>query len=129
MKRHEQAVAGQLWVQGDRRMSAANVPLPGMANDSDAALLTAVVEPVEWQHRLEPESGPRPGQRVIIYPPELDQLQVVLSSDRSTWNIADGQEEACQRIVSGRDQFEHPPMFSSSNQEELKQQMDTGKLD
>jgi hypothetical protein len=30
MKHHEQAVAGQLWMQGDRKISAANVPLPGM---------------------------------------------------------------------------------------------------
>jgi hypothetical protein len=51
-KRYEQAVAGQLWMQGDRKMSAANVPLPGMANDSSAALLTAVVEAVEWKHAM-----------------------------------------------------------------------------
>jgi hypothetical protein len=116
-------------MQGDRKMSAANVPLPEMANDSDAALLTAVVEAVEWKHPLEPESGPRPGQRVIVYPTELDQLQAVLSTDRSTWNNSDGQGEACERIVSGMDQFEHPPMFFSSNQEELKQQMNTENID
>jgi hypothetical protein len=128
IKRHEQAVAGQLWMQGDKKMSAANVSLPGMANDSDAALLTAVVEAVEWKHPLEPDSGPRPGQRVIIYPPELDQLQAVLSTDRSAWNVADGQEEACERIVSGRDQFEHAPMFFSSDQEELRNQRNGEKI-
>jgi hypothetical protein len=36
--------------------------------------------------------------------------------------VADGQEEACERIVSARDNFEHPPIFLSTSQEELKHQ-------
>jgi hypothetical protein len=40
MKRNEQAVGGQLWMQGDRVMSATNVPLEGMANDSTSAVLS-----------------------------------------------------------------------------------------
>jgi hypothetical protein len=129
MKRHEQAVAGQLWMQGDGKMSGANVPLPGLANDSSAALLTAVVEPVEWKHPAEPPTGKRPGQRVVIYPPELDRLQSVLSTDKSQWDVADGPEEACERIASARDSFEHLPLFFTSDQEELKNQVDPSKID
>jgi hypothetical protein len=62
MKRHEQAIAGQLWMQSDRMMSEANVPLPGMANSTESALLTAVVEAVEWKHPLELPYIPRSGQ-------------------------------------------------------------------
>jgi hypothetical protein len=124
MKRHEQAVAGQLWMQGDRKMSAANVPLPGTVNDSSSALLTTVVEAVEWKHPAESPVGKRPGQRVVIYPPVLDRLQVVLSSDRSQWDVADGQEEACERIVSVRNSFERLPLLFSSDQEELKDYVD-----
>jgi hypothetical protein len=43
--------------------------------------------------------------------------------------MANGQEEAYERIVSARDQFKHPPMCFSSGQEELKSQMNTEKLD
>jgi hypothetical protein len=45
-------------MQGDRKMSAVNVPLPNMVN--------------EWKHPAENPVGRRPGQRVVIYPPELD---------------------------------------------------------
>jgi hypothetical protein len=38
MKRNEQALAGQLWIQGDRQMTATNVPAPGMANTRESAL-------------------------------------------------------------------------------------------
>jgi hypothetical protein len=116
-------------MQGDRKMSVDNVPLPGMANDSSAALLTAVVEAVEWKHPTELPTGKRPGQHVIVYPPELDRLQAVLSSERNAWDVAEGQEEACERIVSARDNFEHPPIFFSTDQEELKQYVDPAKID
>jgi hypothetical protein len=43
--------------------------------------------------------------------------------------VADGQEEACERIVSARDEFEHPPIFCATNQEELKHHVDPSKID
>jgi hypothetical protein len=107
-------------MQGDRKMSAGNVPLLDVANDSSAALLTAVVETVKWKHSVELSESMRPGQRVIIYPPELDRLQVVLSLEKSKWDVAGGQEEACERIVAARDSFEHQTIFFSSDQEDLK---------
>jgi hypothetical protein len=53
MKRNEQAVGGQLWMQGDRMTSATNVPLEGMANYGASAVLSAVGEAVEWRHATE----------------------------------------------------------------------------
>jgi hypothetical protein len=35
MKRNETAMAGQLWIQGDRKMAAANPPFEGMANTKE----------------------------------------------------------------------------------------------
>jgi hypothetical protein len=99
-----------------------------MANDSSAALLTAVVEAVEWKHPIELPTGKRPGQRVVIYPPEFGGLQAVLSSERSAWDVADGQGEACERIISAKDNLEHPPIFFSTNQEELKHHVDPSKI-
>jgi hypothetical protein len=95
-----------------------------MANDSSAGLLTAVVEAVEWKDPVELSESMRQGQRVIIYPPELDRLQVVLSLEKSMWDVADGQEEACERVVAARDSFEHQPIFFSSDQEDLKHHAD-----
>jgi hypothetical protein len=43
--------------------------------------------------------------------------------------VADGQEEACERIVSARDSFEHLPIFFTRDQEELKNQVDPSKID
>jgi hypothetical protein len=87
------------------------------------------VDGVEWKHPIELPTGKRAGQRVVIYPPELDRLQAVLSSERSALDVAVGQEEACERIVSARDNFDHPPMIFSTNQEELKHHVDPSKID
>jgi hypothetical protein len=93
------------------------------------ALLTAVVEAFEWKHPAENPVGKLRGQRVVIYPPELDRLQSVLSTDKSQWDVAHWQEEACERIVSARDSFEHLPLFFTSDQEELKNHVDLSKID
>jgi hypothetical protein len=56
MKRNETAMAGQLWIQGDRKMAAANPPFEGMANTKESAILSAVAEAVAWKNEaLEPE--------------------------------------------------------------------------
>jgi hypothetical protein len=81
MKRNETAMAGQLWIQGDRKMTAANPPFPRMANTKEAAILSAIAEAVAWKNEaLEPEDPPRKGQRVVIYLKDLVQLDAVLSS-------------------------------------------------
>jgi hypothetical protein len=79
MKREEQAIAGQLWVQGDRQMTASNIAPQGMANTRESALLYAVVEAVTWNHASQPDS-PRKWQRVIIFPRDLTQLDEFLST-------------------------------------------------
>jgi hypothetical protein len=64
MKRNETVIGGQLLMQGDRQMTASNVVIEGMANTREAAILSAAVEAVTWKHCLEPDEGPRKGQRV-----------------------------------------------------------------
>jgi hypothetical protein len=60
MKRGEAAVAGQLWTQGERRMTASNTVQQGMANTRESAILSAAVEAVIWTHALEKDiEGPR----------------------------------------------------------------------
>jgi hypothetical protein len=90
MKRNETAIGGQLWIQGDRQMTASNVVLEGMANTREAAILTAAVEAVAWKHCLEPDEGPRKGQRVVIYPKEITQLQEVLNTGDPNVDSEDG---------------------------------------
>jgi hypothetical protein len=46
MKKGEKAMAGQLWVQGDRMMTASNPTFDGIANSREAAVLTAAAEAV-----------------------------------------------------------------------------------
>jgi hypothetical protein len=68
MNRNETAMAGQLWMQGDRMMTAANPPFDGMVNSKEAAVLSAVAEAVVWKNEALELDGPRKGQRVVIYP-------------------------------------------------------------
>jgi hypothetical protein len=47
MKRHEERLGGQLWIQGSRTMTATNVPFEGMMDDATSVTLVAVAEAVE----------------------------------------------------------------------------------
>jgi hypothetical protein len=42
-------MAGQLWMQSDRKMTAANPAFDGMENTREAAILSAVAEAVVWR--------------------------------------------------------------------------------
>jgi hypothetical protein len=55
MKRNEEAIAGQLSMQGDRQMTASNKVAEGMVNSRESAILTAAGEAVTWRHITEPE--------------------------------------------------------------------------
>jgi hypothetical protein len=89
MKRDEQAIAGQLWVQGDRQMTASNIAPEGMANTRDSALLYAAAEAVTWNHASQPDC-PRKGQRVIIFPKDLPQLDEFLATSDPNADPEDG---------------------------------------
>jgi hypothetical protein len=93
-KRHEQHLGGQLWIQGDRQMTATNMPLEGMSNDADSATLSGVSEAIEWVHVLEDAQPKRTTQRVVIYLPTLTEFSRVLSGDCS--DLEDGHEIAYQ---------------------------------
>jgi hypothetical protein len=41
MKRNESAVGGQLWIQGDRQMTASSLVMDGVTNNKEGAILTA----------------------------------------------------------------------------------------
>jgi hypothetical protein len=70
MKRGEEAVGGQFWMQGERQMPASNRAIEGMAETRESATLSAAAEAVAWRHASESD-GPRKRQRVIIYPKEM----------------------------------------------------------
>jgi hypothetical protein len=50
MKKGERAMAGQLWIQGDRMMTASNPVFDKMSNTRDFAVLTAVAEAIVWKN-------------------------------------------------------------------------------
>jgi hypothetical protein len=111
MKRNETAMAGQLWIQGDRKMTAVNPPFDGMANMKEAAILSAVAEAVAWKNEaLEDEDPPRKGQRVVIYPKDLVQLDAVLSTGDPNVNPESGHPIAYQKILEHAHTFENPPI-------------------
>jgi hypothetical protein len=110
MKRDEQAIAGQLWVQGDRQLTASNAAPEGMANTRDSALLYAAAEAVTWNHASQPNE-PRKGQRVIIYPKDLPQLDEFLVTCNPTVDPEDGHPVAYETILRESAKFEITPLF------------------
>jgi hypothetical protein len=110
MKRAEQALAGQLWIQGDRQMTATNVPAPGRANTRDSALLSAAAEAVSWNHASQPDTE-REGQRIIIFPKDLPQLEVFLMSTDPNDDPEDGHPIAYETILRESAKFKIAPLF------------------
>jgi hypothetical protein len=119
MKRDEEAIGGQLWMQGGRQMAASNKVIDGMVNSREPAILTAAAEAVTWRHALEPEEGPRKGQRVVIYPKELPQLEQVLNTGDPNIDSADGHPIAYSAILRAAQSFERPPIFLKEDSEQI----------
>jgi hypothetical protein len=118
MKRGETAAAGQLWIQGDRKMSVSNSPLPGMPNTKDAAVLSAVADAVSWKNEaLEPVDPPRKGKRVVVYPKELSYLDTVIDSGDPS--VDADHEIAYQAILEHAQTFEIPPVFIKEDAESI----------
>jgi hypothetical protein len=118
MKRGETSMAGQLWIQGDRKMSVSNSPLPGMANTKEAAVLSAVADAVSWKNEaIEPEDPPRKGKRVVVYPKELSHLDTVITSGDPS---VDGDHViAYPAILEHAQTFEVPPVFIKEDAESI----------
>jgi hypothetical protein len=82
-------------------MTASNPPFDGMANTKETAILSAVAEAVAWKNEaLEPEDPPRKGQRVVIYPKDLVQLDAVLSTGDPNVDSESGHPIAYERILA-----------------------------
>jgi hypothetical protein len=113
-------MAGQLWVQGDRMMTASNPPFDGMANTREAAVLTAAAEAIAWKNETIESPGQRKGQRVVIYPKELTQLESVLSSGDPNIDPEDGHPVAYQRVLQAASEFEVPPIFPKEDCEAVR---------
>jgi hypothetical protein len=104
--------------------------VPPKKNDSTSAVLSAVVEAVEWKHvtELVSDGSKRSGQRVVIYPPELEKLGTVIATKNAGADSEEGHEIACERILSASNSFEHPPKFFPSDHEDFKGLADTPKV-
>jgi hypothetical protein len=118
MKRNEEVIAGQLWMQSGRQMTASNRPFDGMANSRESAILTAAAEAVSWRHAQELD-GPRKGQRVVIYPKDLPQLEAALNTRDPNIDSVDGHEVAYNVILQARQSFENPPIFLKEDSEQI----------
>jgi hypothetical protein len=110
MARGEQAIAGQLWIQGDRQMTASSTVPEGMADTTDSALLAAVAEAVAWNHASQEDEG-RKGQRVIIYPKDLTQLEEFLGTYDPNVDPEDGHPIAYEVILRESSKYEATPQF------------------
>jgi hypothetical protein len=99
-------------------MTAYNMAYEGMANSRESAVLTAVAEAVTWKHASELD-GPRQGQRVVIYPKELSQLEQVLSTGDPNIDSEDGHPIAYMAILQADQSFEKRPVFLKEDHEEI----------
>jgi hypothetical protein len=82
----------------------------------EAAILSGVAEAVAWKNEaLEPEDPPRKGQRVVIYPKDLAQLDTVLSTGDPNIGVESGHPIAYERILAHAQTFENPPIFTKAD--------------
>jgi hypothetical protein len=120
IKRNEAAVGGHYWMQGDRKMTALNGVLDGLSNDRESAILSAVVEAVEWRHCLEMIDPQRSGQRVIIHPIELLHLEAVLEAQDPILDSGNGHPIAHAKILEACQFFTDQPRFYREDCEEIR---------
>jgi hypothetical protein len=106
-------------MQSGRQMTASNKVIQGMANSRDSAILAAAAEAVTWKHALELSEGPRKGQRVVIYPKDLPQLEQVLSTGDPTIDSEDGHPIAYSVILQAVQAYESPPIFVKEDSEQI----------
>jgi hypothetical protein len=115
----ERAMAGQLWIQGDKMMTVANPVISGMANTSESAVLSAAAEALEWRNNaLELPDSPRKGNRVVIYPKDLWSLEEVLATG-SADGLEEGLEKAGNRILIAANEYELTPTFLKEDCESI----------
>jgi hypothetical protein len=104
-------MAGQLWIQGHRMMTASNPAFNEMPNSRESAILSASAEAIEWRNDALETPGPRKGQRVVIYPKELIHLETVLSTANPNVDPENGHPIAYQRVLAAAAEFENPTLF------------------
>jgi hypothetical protein len=97
-------------------MTATNSVLEGMANTRDSALLCAAAEAVTWNHASPPDEN-RKGQRVVIFPKELVQLEAFLATSDPCVDPDDGHPLAYETITRESAKFETPPLFVKADSE------------
>jgi hypothetical protein len=97
-------------------MTASNVVPDGMADTKDSALLAAAAEAVSWNHASQPDY-PRKGQKVIIYPRDLTQLEEFLASGDPNVDLDDGHALAYATILQESAKFETTPVFLNEDSE------------
>jgi hypothetical protein len=119
MKRGEEAVGGQLGMQGDRKMTVSNTVLEGMENTKEAAILSAAAEAVTWRNAAMELTERRKGQRVVIYPKELTGLHEALSTGNPNIDEEDGHPIAYAQIIQESQKFECPPLFLRADADQI----------
>jgi hypothetical protein len=75
-----------------------------------SALLYAVAEAVTWNHASQPDS-PRKGQRVIIFPKDLFQLEEFLATGDPNIDSEDGHPIAYEATLRESQKYETTPLF------------------
>jgi hypothetical protein len=101
-------------------MTASNIVLEGLANGREEAILPAGVDAVEWKHAaLEQEDASRKGQRVVIYPKEMIQLEQVLSTGDPNVDSVNGHPIAYTRLLQAAQSYERTPIFLKEDSEQI----------
>jgi hypothetical protein len=114
MKKGEKTIAGQLWHQEGRFMTAVNGTLEGMPNTRESAILSAAVEAAAWKDPIEQisEKGKRLTPKTIIYPAKLPQLPEALDEFMSNPVVyEDGSHIAFSEIIEKCAEYEAIPRF------------------
>jgi hypothetical protein len=97
-------------------MTASSLAPDGMADTKDSALLAAVAEAVSWNHASQPDQ-PRQGQRFIIYPKHLTQMDEFLATCDPNADQEDGHALAYNTILQEQAKYENTPIIVNESSE------------
>jgi hypothetical protein len=90
-----------------------------MPNTKEAAILSAMAEAVTWRNDASEVDGPRKGQRVVVYPKELTQLDAVLTAGDPSIDSENGHPIAYERVLTESQKYEHPPLSLREDSEQI----------
>jgi hypothetical protein len=112
--RGTQPIAGELWAQEGRQMTATAELVEGLDSSRESVALSGVYNALVWRHAMETSMDPnykRRGQRVIVYPRFLDKFGIILASGNVGFDIKGNRDIVYENGLQEKETWLEFPVF------------------